>query len=68
LNIQLFCKSDRVVDGLASLSREADHEIAMDQETKLVAVPGELSGAFDGGALFDVLENMRVARLVTDNQ
>ena len=44
LHIQLFCEGDRAVDGLPSLSRQADDEIAMYQETKPVAVPGELSG------------------------
>src|SRR5439155_22596474 len=65
---QLFCEGDRAVDGLPSLSRQADNEIAMYQETKPMAVPGELSGAINRGALFDVLENLGIARFVTDDQ
>src|SRR6516165_2148035 len=40
----------------------------MDDEPKLVAVLGELARAFDRRAFLDVLQNLRITRLVADDQ
>ena len=40
----------------------------MDYEAPLVTILGELVSALDGGALLDVLEDLRVARLVADDE
>jgi hypothetical protein len=40
----------------------------VDDEAEVVAVLGELAGALDGGALLDVLEDLRVAGLEADDE
>ena len=40
----------------------------MNDKSQLVTVFGELARSLDSGAFFDVLQNLLVAGLVTDNQ
>src|SRR5437588_10343095 len=66
--IEFLGKSDGVVNGLASFTRQTKYEIAVNYQPELVAVFGELVSALDGGPLFDVLENLRIARLEAYDQ
>ena len=50
------------------LAGQAEDEVAVDHQAELVAVAGEVQRALDGCALLDVLEDLRVARLVADDQ
>ena len=59
---------DGAADALADLAGQPDDEIAVDQQAQLLAVRGEALRHVDGGALLDVLEDLRVARFVADDQ
>ena len=50
------------------LAGQAEDEIAVNDQAELVAILGELAGALDGGALLDVLQNLRIAGFVADDQ
>ena len=47
LHVQFLGKVNCVVDGFAGLARQAENEVAMDHQAQLVAILGELAGAFD---------------------
>ena len=68
LDVEFLGEVDGVANGFAGLAGQSQDEIAVDDQTELVAILGELAGAFDGRALFDVLEDLRIARLVADDQ
>ena len=50
------------------LAGEAEDEVGVDDEAEVVAVLDEVAGALDGGALLDVLEDLRVAGLEADDE
>src|SRR5450759_4234048 len=68
LYVEFLGEVDRVLDGLASFSRQSEDEISVDYESQLVAILGELAGALDGRAFLDVLQNLLIARFVAHNQ
>ena len=68
LAIELLGEVDGVADGLAGFAGQAEDEVAVDDEAELVAVALEVECALDGGALLDVLQDLRVAGLVADDQ
>ena len=61
LDIKLFRKRDGVLDRLPRFAGEAEDEVAMNHQSQLVSVFGELPRAFQGGALLDVLQDLRIA-------
>src|SRR6202789_539038 len=68
LAVELLGEVDGVADGLFGLAGEAEDEVAVDDQAKLVAVAGEVASALDGGTFLDVLEDLRVAGLVADDE
>src|SRR5580658_4218364 len=68
LDVKLFGKSDRGVNGFVSFTREAEDEVAVNHQAQLVTILSELAGALDSRAFLDVLEDLLVARLVADDQ
>jgi hypothetical protein len=50
------------------LAGQAEDEVGVDDEAEVVAVLDEVAGALDGGALLDVLEDLRVAGLEADDE
>src|ERR1700676_442552 len=59
--IQFLGEVDGLVDGFLGFTGQADDEVAVNFDADLAAILHEFAGHFDGGALFDVLENLRVA-------
>ena len=49
-------------------TRQAEDEITMDHEAKVVAVFDEVARALDCGALLDIFEDLRISGLETDDQ
>ena len=68
LAVERLGEVDGVADGLFGLAGQAEDEVAVDDEAEVVAVLGEVAGALDGGALLDVLEDLRVAGLEADDE
>ena len=68
LAIQRLGKVDGVADRLLGLARQAEDEVAVDGQAQVVAVLGEGARALHGGALLDVLENLRIAGLEAHDQ
>ena len=67
-HVEFLGEVDRILDGLATFSRQANDEISVDHQSQLVTILGELAGALDGRAFLDVLQNLLIARLVTHDQ
>ncbi len=59
---------DGVADGCFGFAGEAEDEVGVDDEAEVVAILDELAGALDGGALFDVFEDLGVAGLEADDE
>ena len=68
LDIQFLGEVDGATDGFVRFPGQAQDEIAVDDQTQLVAILGELPGALDGRALLDVLQDLLVALLVANDQ
>jgi hypothetical protein len=68
LAIELLGELDGVTDRCLGFAGKTEDEITMYDEPKLMAVPDEAAGALDGGALLDVLEDLRIAGLEADDQ
>ena len=68
LAVELLGELDGVANGLPGLAGEAENEVAVDDQAELVAVALEVECALDGGALLDVLQDLRIAGLVADDQ
>ena len=68
LAVELLGEVDGVADGFLGLAGEAEDEVAVDDEAEVVAVLDEVACALDGGALLDVLEDLRVAGLEADDE
>ena len=68
LAVERLGEVDGVADRLLGLAGQAEDEVAVDDEAEVVAVLDEVARALDGGALLDVLEDLRVAGLVADDQ
>src|SRR5262249_40071258 len=66
--IELLGKLDRPLDCLWRLTRETNDEVPMNDDSELLTVLHELAGLLDGGALLDVFEYLRIARLKADDQ
>src|SRR5579872_4312455 len=67
-DVQFLGELDRVLDGLARFARQAENEVAVNDQPELVAILGELARAFDRGAFLDVLQDLRIPGLITDDQ
>ena len=67
-HVEFLGEVDGAANGLLGLAGQAEDEVAVDDQAELLAVLGELARALDGGALLDVLQNLRVARLVADDE
>ncbi len=52
----------------SSLAGQAQDEVAVDHQAELVAIFGELAGAFNGCAFLDVLQNLLVAGFVAHDE
>ena len=61
LNVEFLGELDGVANGIAGFAGQAEDEVTVNYQAKLVTIFGELAGAFDGGALLDVLENLLIA-------
>ncbi len=59
---------DGVADALLGLAGQAEDEVGVDDKAEIVAVLDEVAGALDGGALFDVLEDLGIAGLEADDE
>src|SRR5271154_2570237 len=66
--VEFLGEIDGVVDGLLGFAGEANDEIAVDFNAYLLAILHELAGHLGGGALFDVLEDLGVARFEAHNE
>ena len=55
-------------NGFLGFAGKSEDEVAVDEQSQLLAVLGELASAFDGGALLHVLQDLRVARFVADDE
>ncbi len=62
-DVKFFGELDRVLDRLSRLARQAENEISVHDQAKLVAILGELAGTLDGRALLDVLQDLLIARI-----
>src|SRR2546427_1020167 len=67
-HIQFFRKVQRALDGLLRFSGEADDEVAVDLDSDLLAILGELPRHLDGRALLDVPQNLWIARFIADDK
>jgi len=68
LAVERLGEVDRVPDRLLRLAGKAKDEVGVDDEAEVVAVLDEVAGALDGGAFFDVFEDLWVAGLEADDQ
>ena len=68
LGVQPLGEIDGLADALARLARQPDNVVAVNQQAELLAVGGEALGHLHGGALLDVLEDLRVARFVAHDE
>src|SRR5215813_14121733 len=59
---------DRLLDRLLGLAGQAENEGAVDDDAELVTVLGEAPGHVDAHALLDVVQDLLIAGLVTDQQ
>ena len=66
--IELLGEVDGLADALVRFTGKADDKVSVNHEAQLTAVFREALGHLDGRALLDVLENLRIARFVADNQ
>ncbi len=66
--VEFFCVLDGLFDGLLGLAGQADDEIAVNVDANFLAVLNESAAHFDGGALLDVLQDLRVAGFETHDQ
>src|ERR1700722_2496534 len=68
LDVKSLGEVDGVADRFLGFAREAEDEIAMDGEAKLMTIASEVAGPFHGRAFFNVLENLRIAGFKAHNQ
>ena len=66
--IERLGEVDGVADRFLGLAGQAEDEVGVNGEAEVVAVLGEVARALDGGALLDVLENLRIAGLEADDE
>src|ERR1700730_3433529 len=59
---------DGVANGFFRFAGETEDEVGVDDEAEVVAVLDEVAGTLDGGAFFDVLQDLWVTGLETDNE
>jgi hypothetical protein len=67
-HVQRLGEVDGVADRLLGLAGQAEDEVAVNGQAEVVAVLGEVARALHGGALLDVLEDLRIAGLEADDQ
>ena len=67
-NVQFLGEGNRIVDGLVGFAGQAHDEVTVDDKAKLMAVLGELAGTLERCTFLDALENLLIARFITDNQ
>ena len=67
-DVQLLGEVDGFANRLARLAGQPDDKVPMDQKTELSAVGGKALRHIDGRALFDVLQDLLIARFISDNQ
>ena len=66
--VELLGEVDGGANGFLGFAGKSEDEVAVDEQSELLAVLGELARAFDGCALLDVLQDLRVARLVAHDE
>ena len=67
-DVEFLGEGNGVIDGLRRFAGQTHDEVAVNDESELVAVFGELARTLDGGALLDVLQNLLIARFVADDE
>lgn len=67
-DVELFGERDSVVDGFARLTGQAKDEVAVNDQSELVAIFGELARPLNRGALLDIFQDLLVAGFITDDQ
>ena len=67
-DVEFLREIDRPANAFTGLAGQAKDEVTVDGKSKLVAVLGELTCALDRGALLDVLQDLRIARLEANDQ
>src|SRR6185369_11169541 len=68
LDVKFLGEVDGTANGFTSLAGETEDEVAVNDESEFFAVLYELTGALDGGAFLDVLENLRIAGFEADDE
>src|SRR6185369_3657920 len=67
VEVELFRVFDGLADGLPGFARQPHDKCAVDRNTQLFAIPGELDGLLFGDPLPDIPEDLFVARFVADH-
>src|SRR6202011_3384193 len=68
VGVDLAGEANRLFDGLPRFAGKPKDERAVDGYSEVVAISGEPPGNLDQHALFDVVEDLLVARFVSDQQ
>ena len=66
--VEFLGEVDGGANGFLGFAGKSEDEVAVDEQAELLAVLGELARAFDGGALLHVLQDLRIAGLVADDE
>jgi len=66
--VERFREIDGVANRVLGFARQAEDEVGVDDEAEVVAVLDEVACTFDGGALLDVLEDLRIAGFEADDE
>ena len=68
MRIDLGGETNRLLDRFLGLAGKAENEGPVDRDPELAAILGKAAGDVDPHPLFDVVEDLLVARLVADQQ
>src|SRR5438552_2758171 len=68
VRIDLRRELDRLLDRFLGLAGKSEDESAVDRDAKLMAILGEAFGDVDQHALLDVMQDLLIARLITDQE
>src|SRR5271154_5356279 len=67
LAIELLREINGALNGLVRFPRQPDNEIAVNVDADFLAILHEVASHLSRSALFDVLQNLRIARFEPDN-
>src|ERR1051326_4727766 len=67
-DVEFASEAHRLLDRLTSFAGQAEDEGAVDDDAELVAVLRELARFVNADALLDIVEDLLIARFVTDEQ